>query len=192
MLGLGAVVVGALAGCGSAATTASTSATTISTAPASTTEPSESQPAQTPSATAQPTSTAAPEPTTQPTTEPTVEPTAEPTATAIPPTATPASTGHFKDGEYVGDAVRADRWGNMQVRAVVQGGELVQIEILDYPSSTSRSDLISRAALPTLISEAIENQTAQVDIVTRATDTSVAFIASLESALADAAIGATV
>jgi uncharacterized protein with FMN-binding domain len=65
---------------------------------------------------------------------------------------------------------------------------LVKVDILAYPHSTRRSDLISRAALPTLISEAITNQIANVDIVSRATDTSVAFIDSLGSALSQAAV----
>lgn len=123
---------------------------------------------------------------------PTATPTDPPptaTPTELPPTATPEPSGQYVDGTYLGDAVAADRWGDMQVRAVIEGGELVNVEIVAYPSSTRRSDEITRAALPSLISEAIANQSADVDIVTRATDSSVAFIESLETALEDAAIG---
>lgn len=102
--------------------------------------------------------------------------------------AAPASTtGKYKDGEYVGDAVSADRWGNLQVKATIQGGQLVKIDFVSYPHSTRRSQLISNAALPTLVSEAIQNQDATVDAVSRATDTSFAFQSSLESALSAAA-----
>lgn len=128
--------------------------------------------------------TAAP-PTTIPLTA--VPPTAIPTA--IPSTATLESTGQYMDGAYVGDPIPADRWGDMQVRAIVEGGELINIEIVAYPSSTRRSDVISRNAMPTLIQEAIANQSADIDIVTRATDTSIAFIDSLETALEDAVRG---
>ncbi|MCB9436734.1 MAG: hypothetical protein H6673_07030 [Anaerolineales bacterium] len=95
----------------------------------------------------------------------------------------------FYDGQYYGDAIQADRWGTMQVVAVIENGQLVDVLIADYPRSTYESDIITRNALPTLISEAIEIQDSAVSIVTRATDSSRAFIQSLESALLDAAIG---
>lgn len=95
----------------------------------------------------------------------------------------------FYDGQYYGDAVSAGRWGTMQVVAVVEDGKLVDILIADYPRSTYESDIITRNALPTLISEAIEAQDADIDFVSRATDSSRAFVQSLESALLDAAIG---
>ncbi|GIL11547.1 MAG: hypothetical protein BroJett038_02670 [Chloroflexota bacterium] len=95
----------------------------------------------------------------------------------------------FYDGQYYGDAVSAGRWGTMQVVAVIEDGKLVDILIADYPRSTYESDIITRNALPTLISEAIEAQDADVDFVSRATDSSRAFVRSLESALLDAAIG---
>lgn len=95
----------------------------------------------------------------------------------------------YYDGEYYGDAVSAGRWGTMQVVAVIENGELVDVLIADYPRSTYESDIITRNALPTLISEAIEAQDADIDFVSRATDSSRAFVQSLESALLDAAIG---
>ncbi len=95
----------------------------------------------------------------------------------------------YYDGSYYGDAVAAGRWGYMQVVAVIEEGELVDILIADYPRSTYESDIITRNALPTLISEAIEAQDYDVDFVSRATDSSRAFVQSLESALLDAAIG---
>ncbi len=95
----------------------------------------------------------------------------------------------YYDGSYYGDSVAAGRWGDMQVVAVIENGELVDILIADYPRSTYESDIITRNALPTLISEAIEVQDYDVDFVSRATDSSRAFVQSLESALLDAAIG---
>ena len=95
----------------------------------------------------------------------------------------------YYDGQYYGDAVSAGRWGTMQVVAVIENGELTDILIADYPRSTYESDIITRNALPTLISEAIEAQDADIDFVSRATDSSRAFVGSLESALLDAAIG---
>lgn len=100
-----------------------------------------------------------------------------------------APGAEFYDGQYYGDAVNAGRWGRMQVVAVIEGGELVDVLVAGYPHSTYESDIITRNALPVLISEAIEAQDSDVDFVSRATDSSRAFVASLESALLDAAIG---
>ncbi len=95
----------------------------------------------------------------------------------------------YYDGQYYGDPVSAGRWGTMQVVAVIEDGELVDVLIANYPRSTYESDIITRNALPTLISEAISAQDANVNFVSRATDSSRAFVASLDSALLDAAIG---
>lgn len=95
----------------------------------------------------------------------------------------------FYDGQYYGDAVSAGRWGTMQVVAVVEDGKLTKVLIASYPQSTYESDIITRNALPTLISEAIEAQDSDIDLVSRATDSSRAFVSSLKSALLDAAIG---
>jgi len=115
-------------------------------------------------------------------------PTAEPTAV---PTIEPTSVGQYMDGDYLGASVRTDRWGNTQVIAHIEGGMLVDVEIAQYPNSKGKSSRISWAAFPALITEAVRNQDADINIVTRATDTSVAFIESLESALEEAAAGAS-
>ncbi len=113
-----------------------------------------------------------------------VPPTAEPTAV-------PTSVGQYMDGDYLGASVRTDRWGNTQVIAHIEDGMLVDVEIAQYPNGKGKSSRISWAAFPTLITEAVRNQDADINIVTRATDTSVAFIESLESALEEAAAGAS-
>lgn len=95
----------------------------------------------------------------------------------------------YYDGQYYGDAVSAGRWGTMQVVAVIENGELTDVLIASYPHSTYESDIITRNALPTLISEAITAQDSNIDFVSRATDSSRAFVQSLDSALLDAAIG---
>jgi uncharacterized protein with FMN-binding domain len=95
----------------------------------------------------------------------------------------------YYDGQYYGDPVNAGRWGTMQVVAVIENGQLIDILIADYPRSTYESEIITRNALPTLISEAIEAQDADIDFVSRATDSSRAFVQSLDTALLDAAIG---
>jgi uncharacterized protein with FMN-binding domain len=94
----------------------------------------------------------------------------------------PSVSGGFKDGTYTGDSTDAF-YGTIQIAAVIQNGKLTKVNILRYPNDRNRSITINTNALPILQSEAIQNQTANVDIVSGATDTSQAFITSLGSAL---------
>ncbi len=182
ILGAGAAILGTLAGCSNRAAPAAPQAPatiqTEATKPASTAAPTTDAPA----ATTAPTEPSAAN----------VAPTtavAEATATEVAPTDVPTeapaaqSTGQYKDGEYTTESVRVDRWGQLQLKVTIEGGQLTKIDVLEYPHSTRRSDIISRAALPTLITEAIQKQDANVDMVTRATDTCVAFVESLEPLL---------
>lgn len=102
------------------------------------------------------------------------------------PNATGASgSGKYKDGSYTGsvdDAV----WGNVQVQVVIQNGSIASVQFLQHPHDRNRSIEINNYADPVLCQEAIQAQSANVDIVTGATDTSEAFIQSLVDALAQA------
>ena len=124
----------------------------------------------------------------------TEEATAEATEAVVEPIVTAEATeevvnaGTYVNGQYVGSSIRADRWGNMQVVVVVEEGEVSNVLIADYPRNTTLSDTISRNAMPTLIQEAVTAQSAEIDIVSGATDTSVAFIQSLQTALDEALI----
>jgi uncharacterized protein with FMN-binding domain len=57
---------------------------------------------------------------------------------------------------------------------------------LQYPNERNRSVEINSYADPILVNEAIQAQSAKVDIVSGATDTSQAFIQSLSHALSQA------
>jgi uncharacterized protein with FMN-binding domain len=106
--------------------------------------------------------------------------------------ATPdTTTGTYVDGSYTGDSVQAGRWGNVQVTATIENGQITDFKFSDYPHSRSMSLRISQAALPYLMQEAIQAQSSSVDMVSGATLTSEAFIQSLQSALDQAATGAT-
>jgi uncharacterized protein with FMN-binding domain len=95
-----------------------------------------------------------------------------------------ASTG-YTDGTYTGPTADA-YYGLVQVQAIVQGGRLVDIKVLRYPSDRRTSVFINRQALPMLRNEVIRAQSAKVDIVSGATLTSRAFIRSLDAALRQA------
>jgi uncharacterized protein with FMN-binding domain len=113
-------------------------------------------------------------------------------APATTPVATPApvpvtkQTGQYKDGTYTGSSADA-YYGTVQVQAVVQGGKLVTVNFLQYPSDRSTSRYINGQAMPMLQTEAIQAQSASVSGVSGATDTSAAFVQSLGSALSQAA-----
>lgn len=96
-----------------------------------------------------------------------------------------AAQGGYKNGTYTG--VSADAYyGNVQVQAVIRNGQLADVRFLDYPQDRNHSVEINMQAMPYLKSEAIAAQSAPVDTVTGATETSGAFNQSLASALAQA------
>ena len=77
-------------------------------------------------------------------------------------------------------------YGYVQVKAVVSGGKIADVQILQYPNDRGTSIRINSIAMPRLKSEAIQSQSADVNIVSGATASSGAFRASLASALAQA------
>src|SRR5258708_13680180 len=84
----------------------------------------------------------------------------------------------YKDGSYTGRVADA-QWGYIQVKAVIQNGKITDVQFLQYPNDRNHSIAINNYADPLLTSEAIQAQSANVDAVSGATDTSDAFIQSL-------------
>lgn len=116
------------------------------------------------------------------------QPSAAVTATSgtTPTTGTSGtSSSQYKDGTYTGSVADA-QWGYIQVQAIIQNGKITDVKFLQYPNDRNRSIEINNYADPQLTSEAIQAQSANVDIVTGATDSSEAFIQSLTAALAQA------
>ncbi len=93
----------------------------------------------------------------------------------------------YKDGTYTGDVADAF-YGNIQVQAFIQNGKIVDVKFLQYPNDRGTSIEINRQADPMLTQEAIQKQSANVDIISGATASSEAFIQSLGSALSKAKI----
>ncbi len=113
------------------------------------------------------------------TSSPTSASPAAPTATSPAPST--ASSG-YKDGTYTGPAVDVN-WGYVQVQATIQSGKLSNVQFLEYPSDRRTSQRINSIAGPELQQEALQAQSANVDIITGATLTSEGFAQSLQSAL---------
>lgn len=112
-----------------------------------------------------------------------------PTSTPPPiiPTPPPVNIGKYKNGSYTGNVVDA-YYGNVQVKAIISGGKITDVQFLDHPQSRSTSVRINSRAMPYLTSEAITIQDSNVDTVSGASFTSAAFRESLASALSQAKI----
>src|ERR1700733_10756947 len=90
------------------------------------------------------------------------------------------TSSSYKNGTYTGSASDAF-YGNIQVQATISGGKITNVTFLQYPNDRGRSIEINQQADPVLSQEAVQAQSANVDIVSGATDTSNAFIQSLIS-----------
>ncbi len=91
----------------------------------------------------------------------------------------------YKDGLYSGDSVDA-YYGNIKVQAKIQDGKISDVIFLDYPKDQTNSIKINTEATRQLKNEVIAAQSANVDVISGATETSSAFILSIESALSKA------
>jgi len=91
----------------------------------------------------------------------------------------------YKDGSYTGEVADAF-YGNIQVQVIIKNAKITAVVFLQYPNDRLRSVRINTQAMPILSQEAIQAQNVNVDIVSGATDTSRAFIQSLNSALTKA------
>ena len=122
-----------------------------------------------------------------------VTPAAVTPVTTVAPAATvavaaPAPAG-VVDGTYVGGSDR-NRWGTVQVQVVYSGGQVADVQILQYPNGDRNSIRISQVALPRLVNETLRSQSADVNTVSGATYTSKSYRISMQSAI-DAANAAS-
>lgn len=93
----------------------------------------------------------------------------------------------YRNGEYAGSIADA-YYGNVQVKAIISDGKIVDVQFLDYPHIRQNSIRINTYAMPILKSEVIKFQSAEIDAVSGASATSGAFKESLASALVQAKI----
>jgi uncharacterized protein with FMN-binding domain len=99
---------------------------------------------------------------------------------------------------FSGSTVSADRWGDLRVTITVRktttitGAKkkvtrrITAVSVPVYPNHTDRSQLINEQAIPILRSETLRAQSANIDLVSGATDTSEAFVQSLQAAISKA------
>jgi uncharacterized protein with FMN-binding domain len=102
-----------------------------------------------------------------------------------PTAAASAGGGKYKNGPYTG-SVEDAYYGNLQVQVQISNGSISDVTFLQYPNDNHDSQFINSQAMPILKSEAIQAQSANVDIVSGASDSSQAFQKSLQTALQQA------
>ena len=108
----------------------------------------------------------------------------------------PASGAKARQGSAAGTAPKAatspttvtggvaqTQWGPVQLQLTVAGGRVTAVHVLQRPSGSSTDDQINSYALPVLIQETLQAQSAQIDMVSGATVTSGGYLQSLQSAL---------
>lgn len=84
--------------------------------------------------------------------------------------------------------VAQTQWGPVQVQLTLKGGSITDVTMLQYPSGNPQDDQINSYALPILIQDTLAAQSAQIDMVSGATVTSVGYVQSLQSALDQAGL----
>lgn len=95
---------------------------------------------------------------------------------------TSATSSGLSDGTYQGTTA-STRWGPVQVQITVSGGQIIDSQVLQYPTGNSTDERINGYAIPILNSEVLDAQSAQIDMVSGATVTSSGYVDSLQSAL---------
>jgi uncharacterized protein with FMN-binding domain len=88
----------------------------------------------------------------------------------------------YADGDFTGESFDCN-WGPVQVEVHVASGVITDVKLPLMPDHRRRSAEISDWSEPIFQREAIQAQDANVDIVSSATNTSVAFQQALNSAL---------
>ena len=80
-------------------------------------------------------------------------------------------------------SVAQTRWGPVQVELTVANGKITKVSVIQYPSGNGKDQEINSYALPILVQETVDAQSANIDMVSGATVTSDGYVRSLQSAL---------
>ena len=113
---------------------------------------------------------------------PASNPTSQQQAQLFQPSATPIPGALYKDGTFTGPEVDV-YYGLVQIKAIIQDEVISDVQFLEFPNDQTTSRYINSQVMPWLKQEAIQAQTANVNIISGATLTSEGFIMSLKAAL---------
>ena len=103
-------------------------------------------------------------------------------------TASPAGGSSANKASTVTGETAQTQWGPVQVELTVSGGKVTDVSVVQYPNGNGRDQEINSYALPVLIQETLDAQSAQIDMVSGATVTSTGYEQSLQSALDEAGL----
>jgi uncharacterized protein with FMN-binding domain len=109
----------------------------------------------------------------------------QPAGSANAPVVLARAKAKYSDGSYTGGSFDA-YYGRVQVKVNIRGGQIVSVDVLDYPNHSGTSRSINRRALPALESAVIRAQGTRVNNVSGASLTTDAYIRSLRGALKQA------
>jgi uncharacterized protein with FMN-binding domain len=98
-------------------------------------------------------------------------------------TATTSSSGSTVTGPEVDT-----QWGPVQVEITVSGGKITDVAVPVSPNGNPKDVEINNYALPVLVQETLDQQSASIDMVSGATVTSTGYLQSLQSALDEAGL----
>jgi uncharacterized protein with FMN-binding domain len=113
---------------------------------------------------------------------------------SAPPAGTGGTSGTSAGGgtstaatTVTGDTAQT-RWGPVQVAISVAGGKITAVDVPVYPNGNGLDAQINSYALPQLIQETLDAQSANIDMISGATVTSDGYLQSLQSALDQAGL----
>ncbi|CAN5298325.1 hypothetical protein BH10PAT1_BH10PAT1_2740 [soil metagenome] len=95
----------------------------------------------------------------------------------------PMMNYNYKDGTYTGSVGSASQYGDIQVKVIITGGKITDIQYLQFPDGGGHTAEVTAMAKPALKQEAITAQSAKINTVSGATQDTEGFIQSLQSAL---------
>jgi uncharacterized protein with FMN-binding domain len=118
------------------------------------------------------------------------------TASAAPSASIPSASSSGSSGSTSGSSggsssstktttgsVIQTRWGPVQVEITVTNDKISDVRVVQYPNGNHRDAEINDEALPILVQETLDAQSAKIDMVSGATVTSEGYVKSLQSAL---------
>lgn len=101
---------------------------------------------------------------------------------ASPAQSATTSSGQYKDGTYTGGSEDTP-YGTVQIAVVISGGKITDVNFLQMPSDMRESMQRTMYSEPLLKQTTLDKQSANIDFVSGATDTSMGYQQSLQSAL---------
>lgn len=113
-------------------------------------------------------------------------PSAAPSSAAAAPA--PAAPGGAATSKTVTGTVADTRWGPVQVQLTIASRKITNVAVVQYPNGNGRDQEINSQALPILIQETLDKQSADIDMVSGATVTSDGYLQSLQSAIDSAGL----